>query len=102
MGREHRFALESIGPVEPKPNSAPLFFQGGTSTVDWQTSTTLLRRLRLTPADETAWAAFVGRYGGLIYRWCREWGLQPADAEDVTQNVLVELSKQMRSFVYDR
>ncbi len=65
------------------------------------TSVTLLRRLRRDPADQEAWAEFVERYGRMIFRWCRRWGLQEADAEDVTQNVLVELSRQMRTFVYD-
>jgi RNA polymerase sigma-70 factor (ECF subfamily) len=65
------------------------------------TSVTLLRRLRKDPADQAAWAEFVDRYGRMIYRWCRQWGLQEADAEDVTQNVLVELARQMRTFVYD-
>jgi RNA polymerase sigma-70 factor (ECF subfamily) len=65
------------------------------------TNVTLLRRLRQDPADQAAWGEFVDRYGRMIYRWCRRWGLQEADAEDVTQNVLVELSRQMRTFVYD-
>ncbi len=65
------------------------------------TSVTLLRRLRRDPADQAAWGEFVDRYGRMIFRWCRRWGLQEADAEDVTQNVLVELSRQMRTFVYD-
>ncbi len=68
---------------------------------NWTTSTTLLRRLRQSPADEMAWSAFVERYGRLIYHWCRRWGLQPADAEDVTQTVFVELARQMRRFRYD-
>lgn len=75
--------------------------KGSMSDTDWQTSTTLLRRLRRSPADESAWNVFVDRYGRLVYRWCRQWRLQPADAEDVTQTVLVELARQMRSFVYD-
>lgn len=72
------------------------------SVEDWQTSSTLLRRLRESPTDEAAWDAFVERYGRLVYGWCRKWGLQDADAEDVTQVVLVELVRQMREFVYDR
>lgn len=68
---------------------------------DAQTSTTLLRRLRQDPADQEAWSAFVDRYGRLLYRWCRRWGLQQADAEDVAQNVLLDLARQMRTFVYD-
>jgi RNA polymerase sigma-70 factor (ECF subfamily) len=71
------------------------------SDTDWQTSTTLLQRLRSDPADEAAWGKFVDRYGRLVYGWCRKWGLQPADAEDVTQSVLLELARQMRSFEYD-
>lgn len=70
-------------------------------STETQTSTTLLRQLRENPLDGAAWDRFVDRYGSLIYRWCRHWGLQEADAEDVTQNVLVELLRQMRSFVYD-
>jgi RNA polymerase sigma factor (sigma-70 family) len=68
---------------------------------DSRTSTTLLRRLRECPQDEAAWGRFMDRYGTLVYRWCRHWGLQECDAEDVTQNILVELLRQMRTFVYD-
>ena len=65
------------------------------------TSTTLLGRLRLEPADQEAWAEFVRRYGPLVYRWCRDWRLQEADAQDVTQAVLVKLAGKMRDFSYD-
>jgi RNA polymerase sigma-70 factor (ECF subfamily) len=69
---------------------------------DSQTSSTLLRRLRQNPTDQAAWNDFVDRYGRMIYRWCRQWGLQEVDAEDATQNVLLDLARQMRTFVYDR
>jgi len=65
------------------------------------TSPTLLGRLRQSPDDPAAWNEFSRRYGAMIHRWCRAWGLQPADADDVVQNVLLELSRQMREFVYD-
>jgi RNA polymerase sigma-70 factor (ECF subfamily) len=65
------------------------------------TSSTLLGRLRTAPADQAAWQEFVDRYGPKIYGWCRKWRLQPADAEDVTQNVLVRLASRLRTFVYD-
>jgi RNA polymerase sigma-70 factor (ECF subfamily) len=65
-----------------------------------RTNLTLLHQLRQTPTDEAAWNAFVDRYGRMVYRWCRHWGLQDADAEDVTQNVLLALARQMRAFVY--
>ena len=41
------------------------------------------------------------RYGRMIYRWCRRYRLQEADAEDVTQNVLLILAAQMKKFTYD-
>ena len=61
----------------------------------------MLERLRLDPANQEAWSEFVRRYGPQIYRWCRRWQLQEADAEDVTQAVLLKLSEKMRTFRYD-
>jgi RNA polymerase sigma factor (sigma-70 family) len=64
------------------------------------TSPTLLQRLR-DPMDRCAWEAFVRRYGPKIYAWCLVWGAQNADAEDVTQKLLLEMPRKMRAFVYD-
>jgi RNA polymerase sigma-70 factor (ECF subfamily) len=64
------------------------------------TRTSLLERLR-NPADQVAWADFVRRYGQQIYRWCRRWDLQTADAEDLTQIVLTKLAEKMSTFRYD-
>lgn len=66
------------------------------------TSATLLGRLRHAPTDQAAWREFVDRYGVVVYRWCRHWGVQEADAEDITQAVMVDLGRQMRTFEYDR
>jgi len=65
------------------------------------TSPTLLGRLGRVPADQAAWGQFAERYGRKIYGWCRQWGLQEADAEDVTQQVLLKLADTMRTFSYD-
>jgi RNA polymerase sigma-70 factor (ECF subfamily) len=65
------------------------------------TSPTLLGRLARTPTDQAAWGEFVGRYGAQIHGWCQRWGLQPADAQDVTQDILLELARQMGNFRYD-
>jgi RNA polymerase sigma-70 factor (ECF subfamily) len=65
------------------------------------TSPTLLGRLRRNPTDEAAWRDFVARYGPRILQWCRNWKIQEADSQDVTQAVLVKLAQQMRSFEYD-
>ena len=72
-----------------------------TSASGSQTSPTLLGRLRQEPTDQEAWALFVDHYGPRIYGWCRAWGLQDADAQDVTQTVLVKLAEKMRGFTYD-
>jgi RNA polymerase sigma factor (sigma-70 family) len=71
-----------------------------TSHLTGETSGSLLERLR-DPGDQVAWGEFVRRYGPQIYRWCGKWRLQQADAEDVTQAVLVRLAERMRSFTYD-
>ena len=65
------------------------------------TRVTLLARLRQDPTDQAAWDVFVERYGRHIYRWCRLWKLQDADAEDVTQEILVKLARKLRDFRYD-
>jgi RNA polymerase sigma factor (sigma-70 family) len=66
-----------------------------------ETRITLLGRLRLDPGNQTAWAEFVEHYGSKIYGWCRKWNLQEADAQDVTQNVLLKLAQKLREFSYD-
>jgi RNA polymerase sigma-70 factor (ECF subfamily) len=65
------------------------------------TRVTLLVQLRQNPSDQASWDEFVERYGRHIYRWCRQWKLQDADAEDVTQNILVKLTQKIGAFAYD-
>ena len=68
---------------------------------EFATRVTLLGRLRAAPDDPAAWCEFVAWYGGKIYAWCRAWGLQEADAQDVTQEVFLNLSVRMHDFRYD-
>ena len=65
------------------------------------TSATLLGRVGLSPNDQEAWGRFVGLYGSRIRGWCRQWGLQESDSEDVTQDVLLRLAQKLRTFQYD-
>jgi RNA polymerase sigma-70 factor (ECF subfamily) len=65
------------------------------------TSATLLGQVGLSPNDEVAWARFVDLYGSRIRGWCRRWGLQEADTEDVTQDVLLRLAQKLGAFHYD-
>ncbi len=66
-----------------------------------RTSASLLRRVREGPEDRAAWDEFVARYGPRILAWCRRWQLQESDAQDVTQEVLLQLVDKMRRFQYD-
>ncbi len=72
------------------------------SLTDSQTSLTLMDALQRSPSDVEAWDRFVRRYRPKIYGWCRAWGLQEADAEDVAQEVISKLTQKMAAFRYDR
>jgi RNA polymerase sigma-70 factor (ECF subfamily) len=65
------------------------------------TSASLLERVGQDPCDQAAWDAFVAYYGPKIRGWCRQRGLQRADADDVTQDVLLRLARALRTFEYD-
>ena len=64
------------------------------------THTTLLNRLT-AGEDTAAWSEFNDRYGELIRGFARRKGLQPADCDDLLQEVLVSLTKSMPGFRYD-
>jgi RNA polymerase sigma factor (sigma-70 family) len=68
---------------------------------DSGTRVSLLGRLRFDPGNQAAWGEFVEHYGSKIFGWCRKWNLQEADAQDVTQNVLLKLAKKLHEFSYD-
>jgi RNA polymerase sigma-70 factor (ECF subfamily) len=65
------------------------------------TRVSLLMALSSDPSDQSAWAAFVDRYGPQIHAWCLRWKLQEADAQDVTQMVLIKLVRRLPEFAYD-
>ncbi len=66
-----------------------------------ETSVTLLERLRLDP-DEASWRRLVDLYTPLIRDWLRRNGLQPADADDLAQEVLVVLVRELPHFQHRR
>jgi RNA polymerase sigma-70 factor (ECF subfamily) len=51
-------------------------------------------------ADTEAWRQFADLYARVIYGYCRRRGLQDADAADVTQEVLAQVARSIRSFEY--
>lgn len=52
--------------------------------------------------DEQSWTRFVDEYSPLIYLWCRNCDLQPADALDVSQQVFQAVNRSIASFSSDR
>jgi len=73
-----------------------------TNTDSTVTSMSLLAQIRADDRDSDAWRAFVDRYGSRIYEWCLNRRLQQADAEDVTQEVLLKLTRRLGELDYDR
>lgn len=65
------------------------------------TCPSLLFRVARQPADEQAWRQFVERYEPRIRACCLAFALQPADAEDAAQCILLRLVKSLRTFHYD-
>lgn len=64
------------------------------------THATLLARLN-TGSDASAWTEFCERYSELIRAFARRQGLQPADCDEVLQDVLLALTQAMPGFQYD-
>ena len=64
------------------------------------TRASLLLEVR-QPENVGAWEQFVAHYSPMIYGWCQFWKLQEADAEDVTQSLLLKLFQLMKRFDYD-
>jgi RNA polymerase sigma factor (sigma-70 family) len=73
-------------------------YQTMSSAVQPGTSTQLVLGVSASPKDAAGWDRLVKRYSGVIYAWCRRYGLQEADAGDVTQNVFLTLLGKLQTF----
>jgi RNA polymerase sigma-70 factor, ECF subfamily len=63
-------------------------------------SATLLERIRARRPE--AWQRLVDLYGPVVYRWCRQLGVNSADAADVAQEVFGAVSAHLDQFRRDR
>jgi RNA polymerase sigma-70 factor (ECF subfamily) len=70
---------------------------GDTSST--QTRPSLLVRIR-DAQDAEAWQTFVTIYAPLVYHYAIRHGSQDADAADLTQDVMVDVARAIRSFEY--
>lgn len=64
------------------------------------TSTSLLEQVR--QKNEQAWRDLTQIYAPSVYRWCRNAGLQAADAADVVQEVFLSVAVKIDDFRKDR
>ena len=63
-----------------------------------ETRASLIVRLP-DPADARAWDEFAAVYAPLIYRLARRHGLQPADADDLVQEVFSSVSRSVQAWL---
>src|SRR6478735_9011043 len=63
-----------------------------------ETRASLILRLP-DAADARAWDDFVAVYAPLVYRLARRQGLQPADADDVVQDVLSAVCRSVETWL---
>ncbi|MEM9644852.1 MAG: sigma-70 family RNA polymerase sigma factor [Planctomycetota bacterium] len=62
------------------------------------TRASLIGRL-VDPGDVAAWRQLVEIYGPLVYRIARQKGLQPADADDLVQEVLASVAQSVEGWI---
>lgn len=65
-----------------------------------QTRHSLIARLK-DPSDQVAWEEFVSIYRPVVFRVAVKKGLQPADAEDVAQTVMVSVARAVEKWEPD-
>jgi RNA polymerase sigma-70 factor (ECF subfamily) len=64
------------------------------------TSKSLILRIR-DASDTDSWSQFDTLYSPIVRSYCRRRGVQEADVDDLVQEVMVSVSKAIRSFEYD-
>jgi RNA polymerase sigma-70 factor (ECF subfamily) len=67
----------------------------------FSTASNLLVRLR-DRTDHDAWTRLNALYSPLLHGWCRRYSVPEADADDLVQEVLQTLVREMPTFEYDR
>jgi RNA polymerase sigma-70 factor (ECF subfamily) len=67
----------------------------------WETSASLLERLRGQP-DDAAWRRLVDLYTPLLHDWLHRHGLQASDADDLVQEVLAVVVRELPHFRHNR
>src|SRR5262245_49160086 len=74
------------------PPSSPAAGNSAPESDPLKTRASLLARLG-DVSDRVAWEQFIELYGGLVYGFVRQRGLQDADAADLTQEVFMAVAQ---------
>jgi RNA polymerase sigma-70 factor (ECF subfamily) len=64
------------------------------------TSLSLLQRIR--DGETSGWQRVIDLYGPLVQYWCRRWGVEGADADDVAQEVFAAAAQSIGGFRRER
>jgi RNA polymerase sigma-70 factor (ECF subfamily) len=75
--------------------------EAGRRTDQNRTRSSLLGHVR-DLGNDRKWMEFYDTYSDLIFFTVRRAGLVPVDAEDLTQDIFIELARRMPRFEYDR
>jgi RNA polymerase sigma factor (sigma-70 family) len=67
----------------------------------FDTPPSLLDRLRESPDDAASWSRFHELYRPLLLDWARRYGVQHSDADDLVQEALQTLLREVPRFRYD-
>lgn len=67
--------------------------------MDWITTSTILERLR--DFDQSIWGTFTQRFRTPLISFARRFGLTSADAEEVTQDILLAFAESYRAGRYN-
>jgi RNA polymerase sigma-70 factor (ECF subfamily) len=98
------------GKINPKSTGWMKEFQAAVrrrgkmlSLVDEQsgTNSSLLRQIK-SLSNAPGWMLFYQTYGPLIERFALKSGLNAAESQDVVQNTMIQVSKAITDFTYDR
>ncbi len=66
-----------------------------------ETSLSLLERLRNSP-DDADWSRLIEAYSPLVRAWVLRSGVQPADADDLVQEVLLVVHRELPKFQHNQ
>lgn len=66
-----------------------------------RTRKSLIENLKNTLTDQTSWQEFFDTYWRLIYSVARRAGLTDAEAQDVVQETVITVAKNIKGFEYD-